>query len=692
MHFYRDIRQHLTRNTAGLGGPLLSYTINAEPDFSLRDKANALIPTNATGTLSYSSNGNWMLVDSPGGTFMRVNMATFDVLPFAPSLNAPGDYSNRKGETAISDDGHYAAIATNDFSYFRVYDLTTCTGSTNNSYSQPLNCQYRDYWPASAAAINGFKAIYSLRFINDDNISMTATYNWQSGTSYSAAKFTVTAPGKQAHSLDYLALGDSYISGQGEFQYKDGTNTDLNTCHLSPLAYPFTLGTDLYNQYNSIACSGAKTKDITGAGIQNYNSNPDGAQSHGKSDSKYDEEIRTNFEPGYRIQLEFIQRYQPRAVTLSIGGNNVGFADIVKKCVVESAIAKDCYNTYDARMALAKLIQNNFTNLQQTYQAILKADPGVQLYIIGYPQVAAQPNTINSCGLNVRLTPNDISFAQSLITYLNWTIQQAAESAGARYVDVENALDGHRLCEAKASSIAMNGLTAGNDNGIIGSESYHPNVLGHQLLAQAILNQTNNLKQSMPTANASIKAPATNDPQTQAFLGGYPVTSTKFPDVISTDDITASTVVRNTGMAISVDGTRYGLKPNTNYQVTMSDGTSTTNLANVTSSANGDLNLVPTMPANAALGYQTVSIQGTNIAGQTIQIYKLVYIAAALDDIDGDGVPNNQEACFALSPGGVDTDSDGIDDACDPVIGDAPKPGYPAQVHLTGNTILITNP
>jgi hypothetical protein len=70
----------------------------------------------------------------------------------------------------------------------------------------------------------------------------------------------------------------------------------------------------------------------------------------------------------------------------------------------------------------------------------------------------------------------------------------------------------------------------------------------------------------------------------------------------------------------------------------------------------------------------------------------LVYIAASLDDIDGDGVPNNQEACFALSPGGVDTDSDGIDDACDPVIGDAPKPGYPAQVHLTGNTILITNP
>ena len=260
LHFYRDIRQHLTANYAGFGGPLLSYTVNADPDFSLRDKVNALLPTNALGTLSYSSNGNWMLVDTPGGSFIRVNMATFDVLPFAPSLNRPGDYSSRKGETAISDDGHYAAVASDDYNYFKVYDLTTCTGSTNDNYSQPLDCQSRDYWPAMASQINAFKAIYSLRFINDDNISMTASYDWQSGTSYSAAKFTVTAPGKQAHSLDYLALGDSYISGEGEFQYKTGTDTDVNFCHQSPLSYPFRIGADLYNQYNSIACSGASSE------------------------------------------------------------------------------------------------------------------------------------------------------------------------------------------------------------------------------------------------------------------------------------------------------------------------------------------------------------------------------------------------------------------------------------------------
>lgn len=700
MHFYRDIRQHLTRNTAGFGGPLVSYTINAGPDFSLRDRNNALLPTNALGTLSYSSNGSWMLVDTPGGgSFIRVNMATFDILPFAQSLTSPGEYSTKYGATAISDDGRYAAVASNDNYYFRVYDLTTCTGTTNNNYSQPLSCQYRDYWPSMATKISGFRSISALRFINDDNISMTAVYNWQSSSSYSAAKFTVTAPGKEAHSLDYLALGDSYISGQGEFQYKDGTDTDQNTCHLSPLSYPFTLGTDLYNQYNSIACSGAKTKDITGGNIPNYNSDPGGAQSLGKSGPTYDSEIYSNYEPGYRVQLEFIKRYQPRAVTLSIGGNDIGFSDIVKKCVMESTIAKDCYNSYDARMSLVKQIQNSFTDLQQTYRAILDADPGVQLYIVGYPQVVTQPpNPLLGCSPNVHLTPDDISFAQNVISYLDWTIQQAANSEGARYVDVENALAGHRLCETGSSNVAMNGVTAGNDSGllslkVIGSESFHPNVLGHQLLAQAILQQTNNMKQAMPTANTSIKAPTINDPQTVAFLAGYPVSSTKFADVITADDsIAASSAVRSVGTAIAINGTSYGLKPNSNYQVTLANDTQSISLASATTNANGDLNLIATVPVSVSVGYQKLSIQGTNLAGQTIEIYKFIYVAASTDDANGDGVPDSQNSCFILPESGIDADSDGVDDACDPVIGDAPKPSYPAQVHLTGNTILITNP
>lgn len=684
MHFYQDIRQHLTSNTAGIGGPLVSYTINSVPDFSLRDRAGTLLPTNALGTLSYSSNGSWMLVDTPGGSFVRINMATFDVLPFAPSLNSPGDYSNRNGETAISDDGRYAAIATNDFGYFRVYDLTTCTGSTNNNYSQPLDCQSRDYWPAVSQQINGFKAIYSLRFINDDNISMTATYNWQSGTSYNAAKFTVTAPGKQAHSLDYLALGDSYISGEGEFQYKAGTDISTNFCHQSPLSYPFILGTDLYGQYNSTACSGAVTNDISNTQDKYRGQVRDNTQ---RQDRDADP-IFIYFEPGKLAQWEFVKKYQPRVVTLSIGGNDIGFGQIVSKCVIATIRSDYCYKTYDERMKLVKTIDSTFSKLQDTYRLIQKIDPGVQVYIVGYPQVVKQ----GQCGVNVKLNGPAIDLAQNIVDYLDYTIEKAALSVGARYVDIRDAFVGHRLCEASSSNIAMNGFTAGTDRGaggvkFIGAESYHPNVLGHQLIAQAILQKTNNMRQPMPAPDPSILPPKPTDADAQPLLGNYPNSGTIQPDIIQLANGAAANIIyRSVGTSFVV-GSSFGLKPNTSYQVIVDEvGT----LGSYRTDADGNLNISIALPSSTSVGYHTLSVLGKNMAEQIMEIDSMFYVAASQEDVDGNGVADTQQQCVIVPDAGIDLDSDGIDDACDAVIGDVPKQGYPAQVHLTGNTILIT--
>jgi lysophospholipase L1-like esterase len=691
MHFYRDLRQHITTNSNAVGQPL-SYTVTGDPDFSLRDKADALLPTNAIGTLSYSSNGSWMLVDTPSGSFIRVNLATFDVLPFAPSLNGVGDYSSRTGITAISDDGQYAAVASYDFTYFRVYDLSTCTGSTNDNYSQPLNCQSRDYWPAVAGQLSGFRTIYSLRFINDDNISMTAAYHYQSGTSYDVAKFTVTAPGRQAHSLDYLALGDSYISGEGEFQYKTGTDTATNFCHQSPLSYPFLIGSDLFNQYNSIACSGAQAKDITGTGFKNYNADPGGAQAKGKADPSYDNEIYTEFEPGYRTQLQLIQKYQPRVVTLSIGGNDIGFGQILSKCIIANVRSQTCYNSYDERMRLVKTINAAFSKLQDTYRQILKNDPGVQLYVIGYPQVVTQ----GSCGLNVQLNSAEIDMAQNLVAYLDWTIEQAANSTGARYVDTQYALAGHRLCEAGDANIAMNGITAGTDRGaagikFLGAESYHPNVLGHQLIAQSILDHTNNLKQAMPTADPNVAAPKPTDPLAVALLNNYTNSGNPPPAVVSlADDAAGEVIYRTVGSAISIGGS-YGLRSNTPYQVSLDDD-SAGSIGSYTTDSSGSLGFNLTLPVSTATGYHTLSVKGTNIAGQTTEVYAIFYVAASPDDFDGDGIPNAQSQCLILPVSGSDSDSDGIDDACDPAIGTAPQPGYPTKVYLTGNTIYATRP
>lgn len=689
MHFYQDIRQKITSNASPITGLGTSYTINSEPDFSLRDRANARIFGNVNGTLSFSADGSWMVVDN-FGSFIRVNLATFEILPFAPTLqNGPNDYGFRKAATAISDDGRYAAIASNDYGYFKVYDLSTCTGNTNDRYSQALSCSYRDYWPSveSNAAVSGLRGIYGLRFINDDNISMTAMYNYKSGTVYDVAKFTVTAPGKTAHSLDYLALGDSYISGEGEFQYKTGTDTDTNFCHQSPLSYPFLIGSSLFNQYNSVACSGATTNDVKNP----YKDYTGQIKGNIKRIDKDMEAISTDFKVGEIAQWEFIKRYQPRVVTLSIGGNDMGFGKTLQSCIMDNNLSRTCFDTYDKRMRIVKAIESTYDKLRDTYNLISKQDPGVQLYVIGYPQVITHGN----CGVNVQLNSTEIDLAQNIISYLNYTVEKAANSAGARYVDTQDAFVGHRLCEANASSLAMNGVTAGKDRGyksikFIGAETYHPNVFGHQLLAQAILRKTNNFRQVMPAADATISAPKPSDPLAVALLANYPNSGKIQPTVvINADGATDDIVYRTVGSTVTL-GSTFGLKPSTGYQASLDDGASS--IGSFITKNDGSLTFALNLPATTPTGYHTLSITGTNIAGESTEIFMTIYVAASETDLDGNGVPDEQTVCGVIADSGVDVDGDGFDDACDPVIGGTATSNFAGQVFLTGNTIITTQP
>ncbi|MBX6334924.1 hypothetical protein IRY61_06340 [Candidatus Saccharibacteria bacterium] len=57
-----------------------------------------------------------------------------------------------------------------------------------------------------------------------------------------------------------------------------------------------------------------------------------------------------------------------------------------------------------------------------------------------------------------------------------------------------------------------------------------------------------------------------------------------------------------------------------------------------------------------------------------------MYIAASEDDIDGDGIRNEDEKCLAVEPANIDEDQDGIDDACDPEIDEPPADSIPPEV------------
>ena len=119
-----------------------------------------------------------------------------------------------------------------------------------------------------------------------------------------------------ATSATYVALGDSFSSGEGNPPYESGTDTLSDTCHRSSQAYGSLLA--VYRGYSANglpsssfafpACSGAVTHDLFYANYQNA---------------------------GEPAQLSALGPATQK-VTLTIGGNDIGFTNILSACLDEA--------------------------------------------------------------------------------------------------------------------------------------------------------------------------------------------------------------------------------------------------------------------------------------------------------------------------------------------------------------------
>src|SRR6185295_14449068 len=73
------------------------------------------------------------------------------------------------------------------------------------------------------------------------------------------------APGTSLVGIDYLALGDSFSSGEGAQKYEIGTDESENLCHLSRVSFPYVIAQKLnFSNFHSIACSGARSVNLSG--------------------------------------------------------------------------------------------------------------------------------------------------------------------------------------------------------------------------------------------------------------------------------------------------------------------------------------------------------------------------------------------------------------------------------------------
>lgn len=649
LQFFDNVDQTVSSTTASTNG-----SVTHKLDFGsgiLKDKSGNNVAV-AQDSISFSANGDWMVAELPWLGTARVNVKTREILVFGDLMN----YSNGLGlgfSTAISPDGKYAVVTSSVPGIFKIYDLSTCI-PPNSGLTAKSTCSSKDFWPFLSKT-PGFNTAAGIRFKDNYSLAMNIYYSQGGITKYSNQ--VLTAFGQQPASYQYLGLGDSFASGEGAYQYKAVTDTTDNKCHLSQRSYPYLIGGQLsFGQYESVACSGAKIEDFLRSDVDYGGQVDDGK----KLLERNLNEIITSYLPGYVRQKEFTAKYQPKIITLSAGGNDVGFSDKIKRCLDSDT----CYSSYEDRLEVVNEVNAQFYRLTDLYTQIkATGDPRAKIYVVGYPDIAYPEG---NCAVNVHLNRAELVFAQQLVAYLNSVIKTAAANAGVVYVDVENALAGHRFCETDSWNVAVNGLTAGDDivnlplvRGPIGNESYHPNQLGQELLRTKILQQTNNLSQAMPAPDPTAKVP---DP------------------VASLPILKADKANRHIRIIQNITGTNAGIiefgktwtTEYTGVGLTLKAGSTLrgwlnstpVDLGTFTPASDGKITLQVTLPSTVPSGFHTLHLYGKNTSEEDIDLYQTVYVTgqSALGE------------CGVLPISGLDIDVDDIDDACDPLIDQAPPP------------------
>jgi len=228
-------------------------------------------------------------------------------------------------------------------------------------------------------------------------------------------------PAAQAAAKQYVALGDSYAAGVGSRVFY----SESGSCKRSPEAYAPKIASAKGYTLNFEACSGAKTPEVNEKQLGNLNSTTS-------------------------------------LVTLSIGGNDAGFSNVIINCALY-------YFTCGSAISEANsYIANKLPGvLNTTYNNVKSRATTAKVIIIGYPHLFTDTGT--TCNANF-LTGSNEKKLNETGDKLDAVIKSQAESHGFTFVDPRSAFKAHEVC---ASEEWLNGQSNPLE------ESYHPNIKGY---------------------------------------------------------------------------------------------------------------------------------------------------------------------------------------------------------------------
>ncbi|MCX5266504.1 SGNH/GDSL hydrolase family protein [Streptomyces sp. NBC_00199] len=218
----------------------------------------------------------------------------------------------------------------------------------------------------------------------------------------------------------YVALGDSYSSGVGAGSYISSSGN----CKRSTKAYPYLWNAaHAPSSFTFAACSGARTGDVLADQLGGLNAST-------------------------------------ALVTVTIGGNDAGFADVMTTCVTSSD--STCLSRIDTARAYVDSTLPG--KLDTVYSSIRDKAPNARVVVIGYPRFYRLGTVC------LGLSEAKRSAINGAADYLDAATARRAAAHGFVFGDVRGSFGGHEICSGSSWLHSLNLLNIG--------ESYHPTASG----------------------------------------------------------------------------------------------------------------------------------------------------------------------------------------------------------------------
>ncbi|MEU9088572.1 SGNH/GDSL hydrolase family protein [Streptomyces sp. NPDC087901] len=218
----------------------------------------------------------------------------------------------------------------------------------------------------------------------------------------------------------YVALGDSYSSGVGAGSYL----SDSGDCRRSTNSYPYLwAAANSPSSFAFVACSGATTSSVASGQLGSLSSSTS-------------------------------------LVSVTAGGNDVGFADVMQDCVLSSEAT--CVASVNA--AVGQMNSVLPSRLGSLYTSIHSRAPQAHVVVLGYPRFY---KIGGSCIAG--LTETERTAINNASNVLNGVIAKQAANAGFTFSSVVDEFTGHELCSGDAWLHSVS---------IPIYNSYHPKAVG----------------------------------------------------------------------------------------------------------------------------------------------------------------------------------------------------------------------